>query len=219
VGVLALVLSLAPRLARGRVGPMLQDGEHATAQTTVRWTVVLLLVLLVVAEDFGLDVVLGAFLAGIVLRRWAPGDVEALEGKLDAIGYGFFIPVFFVSSGMGLDLQSIVEAPGRLAMFFVLLLVVLATAGAARLPDRAADATTGRTRAAHRHGASLLVALSHIGLENGTMLPANAAALVGAGVLSILVFPAAAVAIERRRRPVADDLAVPPIVEPEKPPV
>jgi Kef-type K+ transport system membrane component KefB len=104
VGVLVLVLSVAPRLARGRVGQILQEGEHATAQTTVRWTVVLLLVLLVVAEDFGLDVVLGAFLAGIVLRRWVPGDVEALEGKLDAIGYGFFIPAFFVSSGMGLDL-------------------------------------------------------------------------------------------------------------------
>ena len=74
--------------------------------------------------DFGLDVVLGAFLAGVVLRRWAPGDVDALEGKLDAIGYGFFIPVFFVSSGMGLDLRSIMEAPGRLVVFFVLLLVV-----------------------------------------------------------------------------------------------
>jgi Kef-type K+ transport system membrane component KefB len=41
-------------------------------------------VLLMVAEEFGLDVVLGAFLAGIVLRRWAPGDVDALEDKLDA---------------------------------------------------------------------------------------------------------------------------------------
>jgi Kef-type K+ transport system membrane component KefB len=55
----------------------------------VRWTVVLL----VVAQDFRLDVVLGALLAGTVLRRWAPGDVHALEGKLDAIGYGSFIPV------------------------------------------------------------------------------------------------------------------------------
>jgi Kef-type K+ transport system membrane component KefB len=219
VGVLALVLSLAPRLGRGRVGHILREGEHATAQTTVRWTVVLLLVLLVVAEDFGLDVVLGAFLAGIVLRRWAPGDVHALEGKLDAIGYGFFIPVFFVSSGMGLDLESIVEAPGRLAMFFVLLLVVrglpalLIYRNALPMPQRVELALFTAT------ALPLLVALSHLGLENGTMLPENAAALVGAGVLSILVFPAAAVAIERRRPPIRDDLAVPPIVEPEKPPV
>ena len=69
----------------------------------------LLFALLVIAADFGLDVVLGAFLAGVVLRRWAPGDVHALEAKLDAVGYGFFIPVFFVSSGMSLHLQSIIE--------------------------------------------------------------------------------------------------------------
>ena len=71
----------------------------------------LLFGLLVFATDFGLDVVLGAFLAGVVLRRWAPGDVDALEEKLDAVGYGFFIPVFFVTSGMGLDLHSILESP------------------------------------------------------------------------------------------------------------
>jgi Kef-type K+ transport system membrane component KefB len=49
----------------------------------------LLFALLVIAADFGLDVVLGAFLAGVVLRHWAPGDVAALEAKLDAVGYGF----------------------------------------------------------------------------------------------------------------------------------
>src|SRR4026208_1295211 len=99
----------------------------------------LLFALLVIAADFGLDVVLGAFLAGVVLRRWAPGDVDALEGKLEALGYGFFIsgfflasglgagcflPVFSVSSGMGLDLGSIADAPARLLVFFLLLLVV-----------------------------------------------------------------------------------------------
>jgi len=78
----------------------------------------------VIAADFGLDVVLGAFLAGVVLRRWAPGDVHALDGKLDAVGYGFFIPVFFVTSGMSLHLQSIVESPARLVAFFVLFLIV-----------------------------------------------------------------------------------------------
>ena len=68
--------------------------------------------------------VLGAFLAGIVLRRWAPGDVHALKDKLDAIGYGFFIPLFFVASGMSLDVRSIIEAPTRLLACFVLLLVI-----------------------------------------------------------------------------------------------
>jgi Kef-type K+ transport system membrane component KefB len=113
------------RLGRGnRIERILEEGEHATSQTTLRFSIVLLLFLLAVAARFGLDVVLGAFLAGMVLRRWAPGDVHSLEGKLDAVGYGFFIPVFFVVSGMNLDVHSIIEAPLRLVTFFVLLLLV-----------------------------------------------------------------------------------------------
>ena len=198
VGLVALVLSWAPRLARGRVRTIIREGEHATAQTTLRWTMALLLLLLVVADRFGLDVVLGAFLAGVVLRRWAPGDVDALEHKLDAVGYGFFIPVFFVSSGLGLDLHSILEAPGRLLLFFGLLLAVrglpMLVVYRSALPrgQRLELALLAST------ALPLLVALGEIGLENGSMLPENAAALVGAGVLSVLVFPAAAVALDRR---------------------
>ena len=198
VGAVALLLTLAPRLVRGRVARIMREGEHATGQTTLRWTLALLLLLLVVAEDFGLDVVLGAFLARVVLRRWAPGDVHALEEKLDAVGYGFFIPVFFVASGMGLDLRSIVEAPGRLILFFVLLLAVrglptlLVYRTALPLPQRVELMFLTAT------ALPLLVALSEIGLATGTMLPENSAALVGAGVLSVLVFPAAAVALHRR---------------------
>jgi len=87
VGVLAVIISLAPRLARGsRIERIFKEGEHSTSQTTLRFSIVLLLFLLAVAARFGLDVVLGAFLAGMVLRRWAPGDTHALEEKLDAIG-------------------------------------------------------------------------------------------------------------------------------------
>jgi Kef-type K+ transport system membrane component KefB len=125
IGGIALLFTFIPRLARHqKVQQILSEGEHATSQTSLRWTMVLLLALLVIAADFGLDVVLGAFLAGVVLRRWAPGDVHSLEAKLDAVGYGFFIPIFFVTSGMSLDLHSIIEAPARLLVFFVLFLVV-----------------------------------------------------------------------------------------------
>ena len=158
----------------------------------------MLLLLLLIAGAFGLDVVLGAFLAGVVLRRWAPGDVKSLEEKLDAVAYGFFIPVFFVTSGMNLDLQSIVHAPARLALFFVLLLVVrglptlLIYRSALPRPQRFELVFLFAT------ALPLLVALSEIGLETGEMLPENAAALVGAGVLSVLVFPGIAIAIDRR---------------------
>jgi len=201
VGVLALVLSFAPRLVRGnRLERILAEGEGSTAQTTIRWTVVLLLLLLVIAEEFGLDVVLGAFLAGIVLRRWAPGDVHSLEGKLDAIGYGFFIPLFFVASGMSLDIRSIAEAPLRLLVFFVLLLAVRGVPALFLYRDALPAVRRVQMMFLTATALPLLVALSEIGLRNGTMLPENAAALVGAGALSVLVFPMAAVTIERRRR-------------------
>ena len=201
VGLLALVLSFVPRLVRGnRLERILQEGEGSTAQTTIRWTVLLLLLLLVIAEEFGLDVVLGAFLAGIVLRRWAPGDVHSLEGKLDAIGYGFFIPLFFVASGMSLDIRSIGEAPLRLLVFFVLLLVIRGVPALFLYRNDLPPAQRVQTMFLTATALPLLVALAEIGLRNGTMLRENAAALVGAGVLSVLVFPMAAVVIERRRR-------------------
>lgn len=158
----------------------------------------MLLLLLVIASDFGLDSVLGAFVAGVVLHRWAPGNAEGLDRKLDAVGYGFFIPIFFVSSGMGLDLESIIHAPGRLFLFFLLLLLVrgLPTLAVYRtaLPwQRRLELVFVVSTAL-----PLLVALSEIGLETGEMRPENAAALVGAGVLSVLVYPAIAVAIDRR---------------------
>jgi Kef-type K+ transport system membrane component KefB len=218
VGVLAVVLTFAPRLVRGnRLERILREGEGATAQTSVRWTVVLLLLLLVIAQEFGLDVVLGAFLAGIVLRRWAPGDVQALEGKLDAIGYGFFIPLFFVASGMALDIRSIAEAPARLAVFFVLLLVVRGVPALVLYRRDLPAAQRVQMMFLTATALPLLVALAEIGLRNGTMLPENAAALVGAGALSVLVFPMVAIMIDRRRRaaaaPAAGAEAGPPVTE------
>jgi Kef-type K+ transport system membrane component KefB len=198
IGTIALLFTFVPKLARHkRIAGILSEGEHATSQTSLRWTMVLLFALLVIAADFGLDVVLGAFLAGVVLRRWAPGDVHSLEAKLDAVGYGFFIPVFFVTSGMSLDLHSIIESPARLVVFFLLFLVVRGLP--ALLFYRHDLPMRGRVQMMLLTATALplLVALGAIGLESGTMLPENAAALVGAGVLSVIVFPAVAVSLGR----------------------
>ena len=194
----ALALAWLPRLARlPRIKAISRKGEHATSQITLRLTLMLLFGLLVLADDVGIDVVLGAFLAGVVLRRWAPGDVAALEDKLDAVGYGFFIPVFFVSSGMSLDLASIRDAPLRLVAFFVLLLAVR---GLPSFVLYRRDLTT-RQRAQMTlltaTSLPLLVALASVGLASGQMLPENAAALIGAGVLSVMFFPGLAVALDR----------------------
>jgi Kef-type K+ transport system membrane component KefB len=202
---LAYVLALLARLlSKTRVAAIIGENKAATSQSTLRITVVLLVGLLLITQKFGLEAALGAFFAGMVLRNTStPGDNNEFEEKLDAVGYGFFIPVFFVSSGMALDVQSIIENPLRLLVFFVLLLVV--RGAPALLVYR--KSLTGRQRVEMMlltaTALPLLVALAEIGLDSGVMLPENAAALVGAGVLSVAIFPLIATRIHRPAQPAA----------------
>lgn len=201
ITVLAGGLMALSRGIRGRaLERMVLAGADTTAQSTLRWTIVLLLGLLVLTGEFGIDAVLGAFVAGSVLRRWVGDGAESLGSKLDAVGYGFFIPVFFVYSGMNLQVDAILEAPQRLVGFFLLLVfaravpVFLVHLRALELVPRVQLALCSATTL------PLLVALAEIGRRNGAMLPQNAAALVGAGVLSVLVFPTITVALQSRFR-------------------
>ena len=202
VGALALTLTFVPRLARSAaVQRVVTEGQEATGQVTLRWSMVLLFALLAVASRFGLDVVLGAVLAGMVLRGWTRHlnmDTESLEHKFDAVGYGLFIPIFFIYSGMSFDLKSISEDPLRLLLFFVLLIVVRGLPSL--LVYRRALAPVQRLEMTFITATSLplLIALAAIGEQDGVMLPATAASLIGAGVLSVLVFPLIAVGLHRR---------------------
>jgi len=202
VGALAVALTIVPWLARSAaVQRMVTEGQEATGQVTLRWSLVLLFALLALASRFGLDVVLGAVLAGIVLRGWTQHlrmDTESLEHKFDAVGYGLFIPIFFISSGMSLDLKSISEDPLRLVLFFVLLIVVRGLPSL--LVYRRALAPVQRVEMTFITATSLplLIALATIGEQDGVMLPATAASMIGAGVLSVLVFPLIAVSLHRR---------------------
>ena len=203
VGVLAIVLSLVPWLARSNaVRKIIREGQDATAQITLRWAVVLLFALLAFASRFGLDVVLGAMLAGIVLRIWTrrlKTDTESLERKFDAVGYGIFIPIFFISSGMTIDLKAISQSPLRLLVLLALLLVVRG------LPSMLIYRHDLRPRERVEMtfitatSLPLLIALAEIGQQDGVMLPATAAALVGAGVLSVLIYPLIAVGLYKSR--------------------
>ncbi|HEY2313318.1 MAG TPA: cation:proton antiporter [Streptosporangiaceae bacterium] len=218
VGVAALVLTAAPRvIGDQRLRALVRQGQRATAQTTLRWSIVLLVLLLVLAERFGLDVVLGALLAGMVLRSWTHRmevDVEPLESKLEAVGYGIFIPLFFVASGMTLDIQSILADPLRLIIFAGLLLAVRGLPSllvyARVLPLRQRVEMTFITATT----LPLLIALAEIGQRDGVMLPSNAAALVGAGVVSVVLYPAIA-AFLRRRGKAAGNITEPVPVQPE----
>ncbi len=191
-GTVVWLIYRAPgRVMTTRVKELVARGHYTSSQTAVRWTVVLLLFLLGLAAEFGLDAVLGALVAGVVLRRYAPpGPDNKLAPKIEAIGFGFFIPLFFVMSGAKLDIDSIVQNPERLLVFFVLLLVVRGLPQYVlyryALPD---TAERWQFTLYVATALPILVAITGLEVANGAMLPSNAAALVGAGALTVLVFP------------------------------
>lgn len=213
VGLLAIILSVVPWLANSAtVRRILREGQDATGQITLRWAVVLLFLLLAVASKFGLDVVLGAMLAGIVLRIWVRRlnmDSASLEHKFDTVGYGVFIPIFFISSGMTIDLKSIIHDPGRLVLFLAMLLIVRGLPSLLvyrrALPVRERAEMTFITATS----LPLLIALAEIGRQDGVMLPETSAALVGTGVLSVLIFPLIAVRLHRGARLTPADVGIP----------
>ena len=186
-----------------RISDIVRSTSEDTTQSVLRWTIALLLGALLLTADFGLDIVLGAFLAGMVLRRSYGGSESsewALLGKLDAIAYGFFIPIFFISSGMALDVVSIADNPARMLVFFALMFAVRGLPSLLIYRKTLSLGERWQMVLLTATALPLIVALTSIGVANGTMLPENAAALVGAGALSVAVFPFVALQIRRRSR-------------------
>ena len=140
--------------------------------------------------------ILGAFAAGIILRLLVQGrEAERFESKLDAVGFGLLIPFFFVTSGMRLDVdalvcsgRALVELPAFLLLFLVVrgLPVMLLYRQVLPVRERQAVALLAATQL------PLVVAITTIGVEAGHMRTSTAAALVGAGALSVLLYPALA---------------------------
>jgi Kef-type K+ transport system membrane component KefB len=175
--------------------------QDTTAEIRVRGAVVLLLGFVVLAERFGLEAILGGLLAGVVIGA-VDRDASShphFRTKLDAIGYGFLIPVFFVTSGIGLDVDGLVAQRGALLRMPVFLLALLLVRGLPALLYR--NRVTGREAAAaallQATSLPFLVTATMIGSDIGLISSVNAAALVGAGVLSVLLFPAAALGLLR----------------------
>jgi Kef-type K+ transport system membrane component KefB len=143
--------------------------------------------------------VLGAFVAGIIVRRYAPPSAESvLQTKLEGLAFGVFIPIFFIVSGANLDIRSIIANPLLLVLFFGLLLVV--RGGPQMLVYRSAmPDLRERTRFSLlvATGLPIIVAVTSIEVSAGIMRTEVAAALVGAGALSVLAFPLLASLIPR----------------------
>jgi Kef-type K+ transport system membrane component KefB len=191
-GIVAVLLYLAPGLlATERIMEILARGHRTSSQTAVRWTMLLILGLLLLSTALGFDAVLGAFVAGLIVRRYAPESMEnKLIPKIEAIGFGFFIPLFFVVSGANLDVQSIAKDPMRLLLFLALLLIVRGLPQFMLYRNAIPDSRVrGRFSLYVATALPILVAITNLELANGIMRPETAAALVGAGALSVLIFP------------------------------
>jgi Kef-type K+ transport system membrane component KefB len=198
----AVLLGVAGAERWRRLSDTLARLQDTTAQIRVRGAFALLVGLSAVAGRLGLEVILGAFVAGAVLSladRDRAVTHRLFRGKLEAVGYGIFIPVFFVTSGVRFDLDALTESGSTLARVPLFLLALLAVRGLPTLLYRGAIGPRRTAAAALLQSTSLpfVVAATQIGLELGTVSEANAAALVGAGILSVLLFPPGALTVLR----------------------
>jgi Kef-type K+ transport system membrane component KefB len=202
VGVVAVTAAAVLVTERwGSLTLVIRRLQDTTAEIRVRGAVVLLLGFVVLAQRFGLEAILGALLAGVVVGA-VDRDAAThphFRTKLDAIGFGFVIPVFFVTSGIRLDVAGLVANPSALVRMPVFLLALLVVRGVPALLYRRHVSGRQVTAAALLQATSLpfLVTATMIGTDLGVISSVNAAALVGAGVASVLVFPAVALGLLR----------------------
>ena len=177
--------------------------QGSSAQIRVRAAMVLMIAFVALAESLGLEVILGSFAAGGLLslldqdRRMTHANFRT---KLEAIGFGFFIPVFFVTSGIRFDLQALLDKPSNLVMVPIFLAALLAVRG---LPAITYRGFVGERRAAiagvlQATSLPFIVAATAIGQSLDLMDAAEASALIAAGLLSVLIFPISGLSMLKR---------------------
>lgn len=196
--VAVLVARFGHRTARaeGPIRDILFAGRDTTSQTFVRLTVALLILLVAISSLFDLDIVLGAFAAGFILRYIIPKDDEILEKKLNAIGYGFLIPLFFVVSGAKIDLSAVAAQPALLVGFIAMLVLIRALpifVSMARDKDPEVDALGARNHATVAvyctTALPLIVAVTSVAVDGGAMDASTASVFVSAGAVTMLLMP------------------------------
>ena len=203
---LAVVAAVGASLVRAgrsvRVDAVLVQLQDTTAEIRVRIAVALLIGFVALAASVGLETILGAFLAGAVLGLVDRDGMSHphFRLKLDAIGYGFLIPVFFVASGLRFDLAALTGSPSALARVPLFLLALLFVRGVPAVLYRRAMGRDPARVAALLQATSLpfIVTATEIGMAVGVIEAATAAALVSAGLASVVLFPPLALARLRR---------------------
>ena len=199
VGVAAVLLLRGGRSMR--LGTVLVRIQDTTAEIRVRFAVLLLVALVALAGTSGLETILGAFLAGAIvgLVDRDSSTHPHFRIKLEAIGFGFLIPVFFISSGVRLDLSGLLDSPSALLRVPLFLLALLVVRGVPALLSIRRLGTRQSVASGLLQATSLpfIVTATQIGMAAGLMTPVTAAALVCAGLLSVLIFPVIALGLLR----------------------
>jgi Kef-type K+ transport system membrane component KefB len=189
-------------ISLSRVLRRLQD---TTAQIRVRAAFVLLIGFTALAEQVGLATILGAFAAGALLSTIDRDDMThpQFRSKLEAAGFGVFIPVFFVTSGLRFDLNALFASASTVARVPLFLAAIYLARGVpaivyVRLLGRSRSVIAGVLQAT---SLTFTVTATQIGLQLGVVTQATAAGLVAAGLLSAVISPALALGLLRRARP------------------
>lgn len=208
IAFIAVAVAIALLAARSSMWtlPLFERTLESSSQLAVRWILVLIFALVLLAFHLGLDLLLGGFAAGVIARHTlGEWEVHAFDSKITAIAFGVFVPFFFIISGMTLDLPALFASAGgvaKMGLFFVLFLVVRGVPalvlyrGVLGRRDRAALALMSSTQL------PLVLAITALATSDGHMRASTAAALVGGAVLSTLVFPVLGL---RLRGDVSDD--------------
>jgi Kef-type K+ transport system membrane component KefB len=205
---LGLVVFVAVRGAERstRIRAELLRLQDTTAQIRVRAALALFVGFAAIAQQLGLEAILGAFIAGAIISLVDADQVMThpdFRRKLEAIGFGFFIPVFFVASGVRFDLDALTASASNLAMVPVFLAALLVVRGLPAVVYRGLLDGPHTAIAGVMQATSLpfIVAATAIGMELGLIDAAASAALIGAGLLSVLIFPFAGLVLLRRSAP------------------
>jgi len=193
--------------------------ENTSSQLRVRLAITFALAFAVVAEHFGLAMILGAFLAGVIVRRTgeSPASHEEFKGKLEAIGFGFLIPVFFVSTGAGLDVDALFRSSRALLLVPVFLAALLVVRGLPALLYVRAIGRAYALAAGFMQATSLtfIVVATVIGVETNHQRTSTATALVVAGLLSVVIYPP--IALQLLKSAAGSQAARPPAHAPVPP--
>ena len=184
----------------GRMARVLSALDDTASQLRVRGALVILLIFAALAHGFGVDSLLGAFVAGVVLRvadRDDRPNIEIFQAKLDAIGFGFLIPVFFVVTGAQFNVDALFSHTSALELVPLLVVSILIVRGAPALLYRGRLGMRPAIAVGFLQAATLTfpVVVAEIGLSLGLLSQATAAALIGAALLSVLIFPAVALVL------------------------